>query len=428
MGLDELEQADAVLLVGSYPRHDQPLVNERLRKAISNGAKVVSVGSVAYEFNIALHASIVVRPSEMATTLAGIGGALLERTEADVDEQTRKTLNAAGAGKEQQEIAQCLLAAERSVVLLGSSAQRHTNRSGLRALAGLIASLSGGRLGHLTQGANAAGGWLAGSIPHRGPGAREVDDAGLDAAAMLDKPLDAYLLLGLEPDLDCLDGARARDALGKAGFVVALSSFQTDALEELADVLLPIALFAENEGTYVNGSGTWQSFDAAVACPGQVRPAWKVLRVLGEHVGLPGFDAVDYREITNEIEALCGELRARDDGPWVADDDCLGQAASGLERIVEIPMYAVDPLVRHATALNQMPQCGDDRIYLSPATLKQMKLGEDVMVDVGANGTRATLATAVDPRLPDNSCLYYGARPATAAIEMTGPVDIKRVD
>ena len=428
MGFDGLEGADAVLLIGSHLRHDQPLLNQRLRKAVSNGAKVTVVGTVGYDFNFALHDHIVVRPSEMTRTLAGIAGALIGQVEADIDEGTRKTLETAGTDQRQRDIARCLLEGERTVVLLGNAAQRHASRSTLRALAGLIADWSGGRLGHLTEGANAAGAWLAGAVPHRGPGGRELDRIGLDARAMLDEPLSAYLLLGIEPDLDCRDGAKAKNTLQTAEFVVSLSAFQHPALDELADVLLPIGLFAENEGSYVNVAGTWQSFQAAVPPPAEARAAWKILRLLGERLDLPGFDAVECSEVTNEAKALFGEIDGLDTGPRVLGEIALGQPVDGIEPIVEIPMYAVDPLVRRATALSQMPPSGDDHIYLSPETLVQLKLGEDMKVAVSVNGARATLITAADPRLPGDSCLYFGARPATASIEAGGVVTIERID
>jgi len=107
---------------------------------------------------------------------------------------------------------------------------------------------------------------------------------------MLEAKLGAYVLFGgIEPEHDCA-APDAREAVGGAGFVLALTPYLADWVERQAHVVLPIAAFAETGGSYVNAEGRWQSVAAAATPPGEARPGWKVLRVLAEVLGLTGFD------------------------------------------------------------------------------------------------------------------------------------------
>jgi NADH-quinone oxidoreductase subunit G len=94
-----------------------------------------------------------------------------------------------------------------AAVLLGNLAVAHPVFAQLRALAGFVALQSGARLGYLPEAANSVGGWLVGALPHRAPGGQIAPTVGLDTRSMLESPRKAYVLLGVEPELDCWDGA-----------------------------------------------------------------------------------------------------------------------------------------------------------------------------------------------------------------------------
>ncbi|MDA1064059.1 MAG: molybdopterin-dependent oxidoreductase, partial [Proteobacteria bacterium] len=240
-----------------------------------------------------------------------------------------------------------------ALVLLGNIATRHAAYSALRALAACIAELTGAKLGNLSEGSNAAGAHLAGVLPHRSQAGQPRGKAGLNAAAMLDADLDALVLLNLEPDADLLAVEDAVGKLGRQKFVVALSPFDSNALRASADLLLPIGTFAETSGTYVNVAGTWQSF-AGVASPvGEARPAWKVLRVIGNLLNAAGFDYVSSEEVRDELAAQIGAIRP--DNALL--DDTVHAAPNGADAAadIEVPLYSVDGLVRRATALQLTP-------------------------------------------------------------------------
>ena len=259
MGVDELERLDAALLVGSCTRKEHPIVNHRLRKASLAGTSVMYLDVMAHDLNIAPVARIVDAPSELASRLAAVATAAARLTDKEPE-----GLAALAAGVEvdsdAERIARILFDAGRGAILLGPQAVNHRDAAALRGLAACLADLTGATLGTLDEGANPAGAWIAGALPHREALGVPAKRNGLDARAMIEAGLDAYVLMGLEPELDCADGARAREVLNAARFVVSLSAFRCEAMSEYADVLLPMAAFAETEGTFVNLSGTWQSF------------------------------------------------------------------------------------------------------------------------------------------------------------------------
>ena len=188
------------------------------------------------------------------------------------------------------------------------AAGMHPAFSILRALAVLIAELSGARVGFLSDGTNSAGACLAGVLPHRGAAGKARDASGLTAAQMIDQPLKNYFLLGIEPEFDCANSAQALTAMRQAEFVVAMTPYMTDRMRDYADVLLPMNCFSETSGTFVNCEGRWQSFAAASRAPGGSRPGWKVLRVLGNLLELEGFEQNSSEQVRDALSQQIGEV------------------------------------------------------------------------------------------------------------------------
>ncbi len=286
--IEELEHVDAALVVGANPRKEQPIIGHRLRKAAQAGASMMFINPVDYKYTFETAHKSIVKPSHMVKSLAGVAAALLQSKQARAPESLQAVVEQTLPDANEQAMADVLSDAGNAVVLLGIGASMHPAWSTLRALAVLVSGLSGAKLGFLSDGANSAGGWLAGVLPHRTSGGAARKNVGLDAAQMIEQPLKNYLLTGIEPEFDCADGAKALAAMQQAEFVVALTPFITDRMREYADVLLPINCFSETSGTFVNCEGRWQSFPVSSA-PAGSRPGWKVLRVLGNLLELNGF-------------------------------------------------------------------------------------------------------------------------------------------
>ena len=419
--LSALEDADAVLLLGAYPRHENPLLNLHLRRAALRGAAVMHVDNHAQPFNYQLYGQCAVKPSQLvgaaAALAAGVAALRHAALAAPIDRLVEQT---AISDPALTAMAARLAAASKPVVLLGATVAAHPRRSALVQIASALAQVCGATLGYLADGANAAGAWLAGAVPHRGPAGRVLERPGRDVRRLIEQPRRGYLLLGVDPELDSADAAGLRAALTAAESVIAISAFHSPALAAVADVLLPMALFAENEGSFVNHQGLWQRFVPAVRPQGDARPAWKVLRVLGNKLDLPGFDAVACTDVTREIEALVGAVKPAPRLTPTLETSTLSIDAAQLELVVEVPMYATDALVRHADALQQMPQAGDDRARLAPATAAALGLVEGQLIELRRDGERAEATLTLDAGVPPGACLVYGARAALAGVAVNG--------
>lgn len=421
MPIAGLERVGAALLVGSNLRKDHPLLGHRLRKAALAGARVSAVGPVDSPFTFPLAGRVLTGPAGMLKALAGLARALGAEAEGPVSGLVARAPVDDGL----RSIARSLAETSPSLVLLGDLALAHPQASLLRALARAIAQASGAVLGTLPAGANAAGAWLAGAVPHRRAGGVALARPGLSAAQMFDQGLDAFLCLGFEPGFDCWDGHRARQALGAAPLTVALTAFASPEWEELADVMLPVGVFVESAGTLVNAEGRWQSAEAAVAPPGDARPAWKVLRGLANLLGLPGFDYEGPGEVREAVRAaLAGPGAPEERTRWEAPDAPAEEG--GVVRVGELPIYAVDPLVRRAGALQQTRDAAPV-VRLAPDVASREGLATGAFARVSQGAGEATVQVVVDDRVAAGCAVVPSGVGVTAGLgPLFGPVRVVR--
>jgi NADH-quinone oxidoreductase subunit G len=234
-------------------------------------------------------------------------------------------------------VAKSLLGGEQKAVLLGNAAAHHAKASSLLALANWIGQQTGAAVGVLSEAANTVGAQLVGAVPGQG---------GLNAAQMLGGGLKAAILLNTEPAFDSAAGAQG---LASAGMVVTLSPFQCNL--DVSDVLLPVAPFTETSGSFVNAEGRLQSFHAVVRPLGETRPAWKVLRVLGNLMGLTGFDADSSQAVL--AQALPGVVSGTSVAASRLHNACAVAVDLEPARVkpVVASIYQLDGLVRRASSL-----------------------------------------------------------------------------
>jgi NADH-quinone oxidoreductase subunit G len=338
-----LEDQGAILVVGSNIRHEAPILAHRLRKASLRGAKISFANSSRYEYFFKVDSYL--DGSGLLELLAGVAVAASTKKLPATISALCKGIKPSDA---QKNVAAALAQADEGIVLLGNIATRHGSFAALRDLSAYISAETGAKLGFLSEGANSAGAHLAGVLPHRGLGGEPRAATGLCAAEMLNSKLDALVLMNLEPGADLA-------SVGKRQFVIALTPFDSESLRESADLLLPIGTFAESSGTYVNVAGTWQSF-AGVASPvGEARPAWKVLRVLGNLLNASGFDYVTSEDVRDEIAGELGEVVPNNE-IQSSTKHALPNGADAPDSEIDIPLYAVDGLVRRANALQMTPE------------------------------------------------------------------------
>ncbi|GAB4511196.1 MAG: NADH-quinone oxidoreductase subunit NuoG [Sulfuricaulis sp.] len=426
--LAELDHLDAVLLIGSNPRKDQPLINLRLRKAALKGAKIFAINPLDYDFNYKLTGGMVCTPANMLRSLAGVASALGALKKSALPAMFTSRFGSIKPDAVEQAMAQALHQGTRASILLGTFALSHPQAATLRALARFIAELSGAKFGQLPE-ANAAGAWLAGCVPHRGLAGKSAT-TGRHALDMLRKPLKAYLLFGVEPEFDCLDGAAAA-AVRTAEFVVMTTTFKPSPYRsravEYADVWLPLAPFTETDGTFVNAEGRSQPFAAATAPLGESRPGWKILRMLGHVMGLSGFEQAAIEEVRQEMNQLATTAAAPSSFALPPEDSAMTPAAGQLMRLAEVPMYAIDPIVRRAPSLQKTADNPPPSARLNAAQAGKLgfKGGESVQV-VMSQGV-AHLDLVLDERVPDGCLLVPAGYPETAMLGAHGPATLKVV-
>ena len=416
MKITDISQLDRVLVIGSTLRKDHPLITHRLRQAAKRHLQVNLINPVDDDLQMRVANKSLVAPSQLAHALAQVVKAAAQAKGVAVPAGAQ----AVEAGEAAKRIADSLASGKNAAIFLGNLAQHHPASARLHALAQELADVLGAKFGFLGEAANSVGGYVAGALPH----------GGMNAARMLGgdsrEPCKAYLLLGVEPELDCHDPAQAMRAMKQAGLVVALSPYQHRALD-YAHVLLPIAPFSETSGTFVSTEGRVQSFAGVVQPLAETRPAWKVLRVLGNLLGLTGFEYDSSEAVLKD--ALVGGVAARLDNRLknmkVGEPPAAG---GGIERIGEVPIHQADAIVRRAASLQKSHDAAAPVAAMNGALFGALGLRDGDLVKITQNGGAATLAAVRDDRLPANCVRVPAAHPLTAALGgMFGTIALERV-
>ena len=413
MAITDMNKADRLLIIGSFLRKDHPLLASRIRQTVKKGAQANIVHSVDDDLLMKVANKAIVAPDAMVNYLAQILKALSVEKQVAVD----PAVQGIEIGSVATAIAKNLAEGKSPAVLLGNYAQQHPQAAQMQLLAQQIATLVGGKFGFLGEAANSVGGYLAQAIP----GAH-----GFNAVTMLDKPRKAYLLLNTEPELDCANPQQAMAAMKAADLVVAMSAYKNHAIE-YADVLLPITPFSETSGTFVSTEGRVQSFKGTVKPLGDARPAWKVLRVLGNLLNISGF-AYD------SSEGVRDEVLGNSDVSSRLNNNLQGfslhiepASTSGLQRIAEVPIYAADAIVRRAVALQKTRDAAVPQVSMHSEELAKLgaQPGDQVKVSQG-QGSVSLTATA-DDKLPRGAARVAAGHPATMELgAMFGTIKVER--
>ena len=405
-----LSSLQRVLVVGSFLRKDHPLFAQRIRQAARKGAKVHSLNAAHDDWLMTMATQSSVAPSGWVQALADIAAAIGASSGA-------QSPVAGIASDEAKAIAASLASGERKAILLGNAAAQHPQASALLALANWIGAQTGASIGYLTEAANTVGAQLVGAMPANG---------GLNAGQMLAGPaLKACLLLNVEPTLDAANAAAASTAMQAAEMVVVMTPFKNVA-NEFADVMLPIAPFSETSGTFVNAEGRVQSFHGVVKPLGETRPAWKVLRVLGNLLALKGFDFETSEDVRAEAFGDVSTIASRLSNQSAASITAPTTAAA-LERIADVPIYATDSLVRRASSLQLTADARAPFASLPRALWSQLGLNAGDKVRVSQGNAQAVLPARVDATLAATAVRVPAGHVDTAGLgAMFGPIAVEK--
>jgi NADH-quinone oxidoreductase subunit G len=398
MPVAEIDSLDRLLLIGSFLRKDHPLLAIRVRHAGKRGAQVSVLHATDDDLLMPLAARAIVRPGAWVRTLAEIAGAVaaIRGVAAPVAGLT--------VSESAQRIAASLCSGRRPAILLGNAAAQHPQAALLQSWAMWIAQATGSLCGVIGEAANSVGGYLAGAVP---------GEAGLNAAAMVRQPRRAYLLFNCEPEYDTADPAATLRALKGADTVISLAAYRNSALE-YADAILPITPFTETAGTFVSCEGRVQAFNGVVRPLGEARPGWKVLRVLGNELGLAGFDYESPEAV--RADALPADVTGRLSNEVPVAPALTAAPAEGAERIADVPVYFSDAIVRRAQSLQRTADARPPRASANARTLAAFGLKPGDKARVRQGEAAALLECALDDRLPDGVVRVPAAHASTSTL------------
>ncbi|MBX3663154.1 MAG: NADH-quinone oxidoreductase subunit NuoG [Burkholderiales bacterium] len=407
MSIADFAQLDRVLLVGSTLRKDHPLLAHRLRQSTKKQTQLNLIHAADDELLMRVANKAIVAPALLPQVLAQVLKAAAALKNVAIPEAVRAAVDGVTVSDGAKRIADSLASGAKAGIFLGNLAEQHPAAAALQALAQALAQVLGCPFGFLGAAANSVGGYIAGCVP-------TGKVAGKNARQMIESPLKAYLLLGAEPELDCANPRAAIAAMRQAELVVAMSPFQHGAAD-YANVMLPIAPFTETAGTFVSTEGRVQSFNGVVKPLGETRPAWKVLRVLGNLLGLEGFEHDGADDAQREALHGKSEILNKNNNLNMTVA-ALTNAAAGPARIAEVPIYAADALARRAPSLQQTRDAQPPVAMMNRALADRLGLRDGDLVRIAQDGGEALLPYALDEGLPADCVRIALARAETAQL------------
>jgi NADH-quinone oxidoreductase subunit G len=337
----QIEQQPTIVLIGSNIHKELPLVGIKLIKAVKNGCNIIALNPCKFKYNFNCIQQVV-NKNEYAQELASVLKAL---------KINHPLVNNAVVNKSHQEIASILKNSSSGLIALGHLAQTSQNCGEIICLVNLLLANTKLTMGNFNLGANDSAHWLTGAIPHRLPGGEPLSTPGHNAQQMLTQAHKAYILFGIEPELDSAFGIEAIKTIKQAEFVLTISPYISENLLNISDVILPSVPFSETSGTYINLEGAWQTNHAAVNPFGEARPGWKILRVLGNKANLSGFSYQHADEVLAEAKSML--VADNMQLSWQKFELAALSTTESAAIIKYYPLYAMDNIVRRAKALQQ---------------------------------------------------------------------------
>jgi NADH-quinone oxidoreductase subunit G len=404
----DLDDAQAVLVLGVDPLNAMPILDLRIRKAVRHGgARLV----IASERQTALDGGA----EETARYAPGEAADFLTALAAELgDGSAPEGPHRAGAERIAGE-----LRPGKTVIVWGERIGR--GASGDRALAALAecaallrAEEDGGGLIGIPDGANGRGIREAGCVADE-PGELERIKTGLASGE-----LDALILVHTDPIRVLPDGPGWTEALRQARTVISISCFD-DASTKAADIVLPGETHAEKDGTVTHPDGRLQRLRTSVPHPGDVRPIWLVLAelaaALGDETGIESpRDALEaiaeavpfYARITpEEIGGLGVRWQEREAASAFAAEGQTSRAMApspqsgtfdgGRLRLGTYRDLWADEVTERNAALRFLTP--RQRVELATADAEQLGLANGDEVDVRSNGTSVRARVAVRERM-----------------------------
>lgn len=429
INIADISQLKSVLIVGSILRKDHPLIAQRIRQAVKKGLQLNLVNPVGDDLLTKKANELITAPAAMVTALAEILKAVIELKKAPTPDDVSEIINSINVTDTAQQVASSMIENNPAAIYLGNLVQHHPDYTDIHVLAQHIAQIIGAKFGILGEAANSVGAYFAGAVPSHGAlgisgkFTQAMKTTGLNAAQMLGAntslsaaPCQSYLLMNVEPEYDTHHSQQAIKILKSAEFVVSMSAYRGNAVD-YSDVLLPIAPFSETSGTFINTEGRVQTFNGVVSPLGDTRPAWKVLRVLGNLMQLDGFDYETPDQIRDEIFPTDVDINQYLNNQLASHVVSVPtQGVEKLQRIGEVPIYQADPIVRRAESLQQTNDAAKPQAWMSPALMERLNISEGDSVSLKQDDGEVRINAGCDEKLPDTCVRVACAHPDTVPL------------
>ncbi|NOQ93868.1 MAG: NADH-quinone oxidoreductase subunit G [Methylophaga sp.] len=397
--LSDIEDSYDIVLIGCNVRAEQPIIAHRIRQSALLGTPVTNINFFASDLLIPSVNQVTVDIKGMLKTLSGIAKALMSLSNGDNKAWGELLLTVVPSAQEQT-IAMRLANAKKATLLLGALANNHPQAAKIKALTSLITSLTKSQMIVLPT-ANSTAANITESLFDS-----DSDRTQLNAQQVWQQSLRSYVLFGVEPELDCANPVEAKQGLQQASLVVSINSYVTDDMLAYSDVILPVTPFSETSGTFIGVDRQWQSFTGAVSAKGDSRPAWKVLRVLGNMANLKGFDYVSSQDVRDEVRDQFNIMSVSEGEKYCPDDL---NVDSTLMTISEIPMYQSDAVVRRSSALQKTTEnqrAAIARMNTEEADKQGVSKAKEISVSQADN--TISVSFEIDDDIADG-CIYLAA-------------------
>jgi NADH-quinone oxidoreductase subunit G len=453
MSIAEVSRLKSALIIGSTLRKDHPLLAQRLRQSVKQGAQLNLINPVDDDLFTTIANRAIVAPAAMAAMLAQVLKAAAESAGKQIPADVKNALAAISVNDTARAIAASLINNKPAAIFLGNLAQHHPQYTNIHTLAQQLSQITDARFGILGEAANSVGAYIAGAIPGNDgssepagtqsaqPGMQSLNASqmlGMSAGGIADagaEPCRAYILMNLEPELDSYDPRQAVKTLEAAELVVMITAYKSHAILQggYADVLLPAAPFTETSGTFINIEGRVQSFNGVVAPLGETRPAWKILRVLGNLLEIDGFDYETPEQVRAEILPGSSDVSDRLNNQLAGFSlDDIGPPGepmgSGIQRIGEVPIYQADPIVRRAESLQRTRDAAAPVAWMPGDLMGRLGIQAGDSVRLRQGEGELQLPAARDDKLPANCVRLASAHPLTATLGgMFGEIVVEKL-
>jgi NADH-quinone oxidoreductase subunit G len=424
--IESLEALDAALVIGANLRFEQPILAHRLRKsAIHNGAKIASISHLSNQCNFDLLADKNGSRESQLRDLAAIAVSVAKISKIEITSVIEALTIKAKPDGTHRAIAEALIQGEQSAIIVGLQAIASPYLSNIRSLCEYITSATGSTLGYLSTSSNSAGACLSGSLPHRNVAAENLKSTGQNVTEIISNKHGVLITFGLNPESDLASSSSGQEIGRQNDFIISFDSFENGFNQAKADLVLPMAVFAETSGTFVNVEGLWQSFKGCVNPVGEARPGWKILASLGQLL-LPGeFGYQTSTDVKDEVRVACSDLRLNNLTGFEATLKTLPAISKSLQANFLLPLYGSDELARFSNDLQKTSiSRAQNALVMNTGQATKLKLLDAETVQVKAGALSVTLPMRFDEAVADG-CICIPAGLIDSALNET--LELERV-